>query len=59
MLGDLPIVGTLFRGEVRTETNTELVIFITPRILTGAALSDEQKRKLLEQSGATSEKPAY
>ncbi len=33
VLGDLPLLGTFFRGENTTETNTELVIFITPKIL--------------------------
>jgi type II secretory pathway component GspD/PulD (secretin) len=50
VLGDLPVLGTLFRSEDRRETKTELVIFITPRILTEEAnLSGDEKRRLLEQ----------
>jgi type II secretory pathway component GspD/PulD (secretin) len=49
VLGDLPLVGSLFRREKTAETKTELVIFITPRVLTEAAnLSEEQKTSLLE-----------
>lgn len=32
-LGDLPILGTLFKNDSRQETNKELLIFVTPRIL--------------------------
>ena len=32
-LGDLPILGNLFKNDARTETNQELLIFVTPRIL--------------------------
>ena len=34
ILGDLPLVGPLFRSSSKNTTNTELVILITPRILT-------------------------
>ena len=33
ILGDLPIIGSLFRSKARSVSNTELVILITPRIL--------------------------
>lgn len=45
LLGDLPIVGPLFRGVNHSESKTELVIFITPRILTEKdSLSEEQRQ---------------
>lgn len=34
-LGDLPGVGALFRSHKKTTKNTELVIFLTPKIVTG------------------------
>ncbi|MCS6830848.1 MAG: hypothetical protein RMM08_11390 [Armatimonadota bacterium] len=34
ILGDLPLVGGLFRARTQRRTNTELAIFITPRIIT-------------------------
>lgn len=33
ILGDLPIVGSLFRGTSRTTTDRELLIFVTPTII--------------------------
>ncbi|MDH7568703.1 MAG: hypothetical protein QHJ73_03860, partial [Armatimonadota bacterium] len=33
ILGDVPLVGALFRSNLRNELDTELVIFLTPRIL--------------------------
>ncbi len=33
LLGDLPIVGNLFRNKVRVNDRTELMIFITPRVV--------------------------
>ena len=33
--GDIPVVGNLFKNRERTNDKTELLIFITPRILTG------------------------
>ena len=32
-LGDIPVVGTLFRSKKRTDNKAELLIFVTPRIL--------------------------
>jgi type II secretory pathway component GspD/PulD (secretin) len=32
--GDLPLLGTLFRSRKKTTVRTELVVFVTPRILT-------------------------
>ncbi|AGA88962.1 type IV pilus secretin PilQ/competence protein [Thioflavicoccus mobilis 8321] len=32
-LGDLPVLGRLFRGTSQTDNNTELLIFVTPKIL--------------------------
>jgi type II secretory pathway component GspD/PulD (secretin) len=34
LLGDLPLIGKLFRGTKRNSVRTELVVFITPHILT-------------------------
>jgi type IV pilus assembly protein PilQ len=33
LLGDVPIVGWLFKNEVKSDTKKELLIFITPKIL--------------------------
>ncbi len=39
LLGDLPLIGGLFRFEGEDTTITELVVFITPRIITTPVLS--------------------
>lgn len=33
LLGDIPLLGKAFRGELKTRENTELVFFVTPRIV--------------------------
>ena len=38
VLGDLPGVGTLFRGTANTNKKVETLIFITPRILSEVLL---------------------
>jgi len=45
VLGDIPIVGQLFRSAVVRTTQTELAIFVTPHILsqTGHANPDEER----------------
>jgi type IV pilus assembly protein PilQ len=39
VLGDLPVLGRLFRSSRRTRDQTELLIFITPRIVTDSPLA--------------------
>ncbi len=34
-LGDIPLLGSVFRSQDDTKTKTELVIFLTPRLITG------------------------
>ena len=33
-LGDVPVVGNLFKTRTRTASKTELLIFITPKVVT-------------------------
>jgi general secretion pathway protein D len=50
LLGDLPLLGGLFRSRAKSETESELAIFITPRILTaGGRLSDEAEEKRIRE----------
>ena len=41
ILGDIPFLGSIFRNEDKSVTKTEIVIFLTPRIITGDRLSGE------------------
>ncbi|MBM3497603.1 MAG: type II and III secretion system protein [Armatimonadetes bacterium] len=58
ILGDLPLIGGLFRSKDRTQTESELVILITPTILTPqgrlpdeAREADTRAKFLGEESG--------
>ncbi len=57
ILGHIPLLGWLFRGVNRQKVKTELVIFITPRVVT----TPDQLRKVSEEeknrSGVSSEPP--
>jgi type IV pilus assembly protein PilQ len=46
LLGDLPLVGGLFRGRDKRTTQSELLLFITPRLLsdTGHLPAEEEKQ---------------
>ena len=46
LLGDIPLLGDLFRYESETEVISEVVVFITPRIITEAVLSETEIRQL-------------
>lgn len=54
-LGKIPILGWLFRYQERVETSTELVIFVTPRIvadgeqLQDSLLIDPRRKEALEE----------
>ncbi|UCF43057.1 MAG: type II secretion system protein GspD [Planctomycetota bacterium] len=50
-LGDLPIVGFLFRNTRTVEVNSELVVFLSPRIYKGEPLTQEQMSKFNELKG--------
>ncbi len=45
-LGDVPVAGAAFRFEGESNTTSELVVFITPRIVEKPLLSEIQKRQL-------------
>jgi len=36
LLGDVPVVGWLFKNNVKSDTKSELLIFITPKIMDDA-----------------------
>jgi type IV pilus assembly protein PilQ len=46
LLGDLPVIGNLFRFEGETTTVAELVVFITPKIITDSNLTDDEQNAL-------------
>jgi type IV pilus assembly protein PilQ len=46
VLGDIPIVGGLFQSETESKVTRELVVFITPRIVTEPVLSEAEKKQL-------------
>jgi type IV pilus assembly protein PilQ len=43
LLGDLPLIGMLFRFEGEDTVNSEIVVFITPRIVEKSALSPAEQ----------------
>lgn len=51
ILKDLPIFGRLFRRTERVKSRTELMVFLTPRIVR----TPEELRKLLEEERKRSE----
>jgi type IV pilus secretin PilQ/predicted competence protein len=46
LLGNLPLLGFLFRSEGESTINSELVIFITPSIVKNPTLSSEEQQHL-------------
>jgi type IV pilus assembly protein PilQ len=50
VLGDIPILGTLFQGTKASRTNSELLIFVTPHILTDSGrLKDEAAEQRIRE----------
>jgi len=49
VLGDLPLLGGLFRSKKSQQTQTELVIFVTPRLLSQSGHLSEAEEKALQQ----------
>jgi type IV pilus assembly protein PilQ len=56
ILGDLPILGALFRFNGEATRNSELVVFITPRVIEEAVLT-ETEAKYLEATEIVGPKP--
>ncbi|RKY38800.1 MAG: hypothetical protein DRP76_03995 [Candidatus Omnitrophota bacterium] len=46
LLGDIPGIGHLFRRRIKTVTDTELVLFLTPYVVTQPEMSVSDKEKL-------------
>ena len=46
ILGDIPVLGYLFRFEGESTVNTELVVFITPRIVKESILTETEQKAL-------------
>jgi type IV pilus assembly protein PilQ len=46
VLGDMPLLGGLFKGETESVQVNEMVVFITSRIVTEPTLSDIEQRQL-------------
>ncbi len=46
LLGDLPLLGALFRFEGESTVNSELVVFITPTLITEPTLTEREKMHL-------------
>ena len=57
LLGDLPLIGGLFRDEAEEVVTNELLVFITPRIIIEPTLSPDEKRALRETDAPAAKSP--
>ena len=48
LLGDLPLLGALFKFQGESTINSELVVFITPHLIEEHSLSEEEKKHLAD-----------
>ena len=53
LLGDLPILGKLFRSETKNSVRTELVVFVTPRIVSAGSAGGVDAATAVGATGAT------
>ena len=58
LLGDIPLVGLLFRFHGEKAVNSELIVFITPRIVVKPNLTEKEARKLESTENAFGEPKA-
>ncbi|MBL8755586.1 MAG: hypothetical protein JNK15_19975 [Planctomycetes bacterium] len=49
LLGDIPVLGYLFKGKVKQETMSTLLVFITPQVIRSAEDVDAQMQRALEE----------
>ncbi|MBN2565624.1 MAG: pilus (MSHA type) biogenesis protein MshL, partial [Candidatus Eisenbacteria bacterium] len=45
LLGDIPLLGELFRKNIESEIETEIVLFLTPKILGAESLQRISERR--------------
>ena len=50
ILGDLPLVGLAFRNQEQSMKKTELVIFLTPKIMTGDVADEGRLQRYQEET---------
>jgi type IV pilus assembly protein PilQ len=48
LLGDIPLVGLLFRFEGEDTVNSEMIVFITPKLVKEVSLTDTEKTQYEE-----------
>ena len=48
-LGDIPVLGALFRSTTDTETERGLLVFITPWIVGSSEKTEDRMKALIEQ----------
>jgi general secretion pathway protein D len=57
ILGDIPLLGQLFRSTTKDDTRTELMVFLTPRVVKNPddarALRDDTTKKMTPDSQKT------
>ncbi len=58
LLGDLPLLGALFRFEGEETVNSELVVFITPRLIEEPVLSETEAKYLEATEVCSPEDPS-
>ncbi len=51
ILGSIPLLGWLFRRSVETTQRTDLLIFVTPRVVADAAVADDIRARLETRTG--------
>lgn len=49
LLGDVPLLGALFRHKSEVQTNNELIIFIIPEVIDEGDRADEKVNELMEE----------
>lgn len=49
LLGDIPVLGYLFKGKTRQETSSTLLVFITPQIIRSPEDLEQSMQRVLEE----------
>lgn len=49
LLGDIPLLGYLFKGKTRQETTSTLLVFITPQVIRSAEDMEQSMQRVLEE----------